>query len=61
MAARGGVAMSDLVWLSEAQMRRIEPYFPLSNGVLRIPMKPATDSSQSPATYSDFIPAGIPI
>lgn len=22
--------MSDLIWLSEAQMRRIEPYFPLS-------------------------------
>jgi hypothetical protein len=25
--------MSDLIWLSEAQMRRIEPYFPLSHGV----------------------------
>ena len=24
--------MSDLLWLSEAQMRRIEPYFPLSHG-----------------------------
>lgn len=24
--------MSDLFWLSEAQMRRIEPYFPLSHG-----------------------------
>ena len=25
--------MSDLIWLSEAQMRRIEPYFfPLSHG-----------------------------
>lgn len=23
----GGVAMSDLYWLSRAQMRRIEPYF----------------------------------
>jgi hypothetical protein len=32
MAARGGVAMSDLIWLSEAQMRRIEPNFPLSHG-----------------------------
>jgi len=30
MAARGGVGMSDLIWLSKAQMRRIEPYFPLS-------------------------------
>ena len=28
--------MSDLVWLSEAQMRRIEPYFPLSHGVPRV-------------------------
>ena len=25
--------MSDLIWLSEAQMRRIKPYFPLSHGV----------------------------
>ena len=24
--------MSDLIWLSEAQMRRIEPYFPLFQG-----------------------------
>jgi transposase len=36
MAASGRVAMSDLIWLSEAQMRRIEPYFPLSHGVLRV-------------------------
>src|SRR3546814_745231 len=36
MAARGDVAMSDLIWLSEAQMRRIEPYFPLSHGVPRV-------------------------
>lgn len=28
--------MSDLIWLSEAQMRRIEPYFPLSHGVARV-------------------------
>ena len=28
--------MSDLIWLSEVQMRRIEPYFPLSHGVPRI-------------------------
>jgi putative transposase len=27
--------MSDLIWLSE-QMRRIEPYFPLSHGVPRV-------------------------
>ena len=27
--------MSDLFWLSEAQMRRIRPYFPLSHGVPR--------------------------
>ena len=27
--------MSDLIWLSEAQMRRIEPYFPLSHGMPR--------------------------
>ena len=36
MAAQGGAAMSDLIWLSEAQMRRIEPYFPLSHGVPRV-------------------------
>jgi transposase len=28
--------MSDLIWLSEVQMRRIEPYFPLSHGVQRV-------------------------
>jgi putative transposase len=28
--------VSDLFWLSEAQMRRIEPYFPLSHGVPRV-------------------------
>ena len=28
--------MSDLFWLSQAQMRRIEPYFPLSHGVPRV-------------------------
>jgi transposase len=28
--------MTDLIWLSDAQMRRIEPYFPLSHGVPRV-------------------------
>ena len=28
--------MSDLLWLTEAQMRKIEPYFPLSHGVPRV-------------------------
>ncbi|WP_419815719.1 IS5 family transposase [Glacieibacterium sp.] len=28
--------MSDLIWLSGAQMRRIEPHFPLSHGVPRV-------------------------
>lgn len=28
--------MSDLIWLTEAQMRKIEPYFPLSYGVHRV-------------------------
>lgn len=28
--------MSDLIWLIEAQMRKIEPYFPLSHGVPRV-------------------------
>ena len=28
--------MADLSWLSEAQMRRIEPYFPLSHGMPRM-------------------------
>ncbi|PKP92725.1 MAG: hypothetical protein CVT75_07205 [Alphaproteobacteria bacterium HGW-Alphaproteobacteria-14] len=28
--------MSDLIWLSETQMRRIEPYFPLSHGIPRV-------------------------
>lgn len=28
--------MSHLIWLSEAQMRQIEPHFPLSHGVPRV-------------------------
>ena len=28
--------MTDLIWLSDAQMVRIEPYFPLSHGVPRV-------------------------
>jgi putative transposase len=36
MAARGGVAMSNLISLSKAQMRRIEPFLPLSHGVPRV-------------------------
>jgi hypothetical protein len=29
-------AMADLLLLSEAQMRRIEPYFSLSHGIARV-------------------------
>jgi len=36
LMAPGGASMSDLIWLSGAQMRRIEPYFPLSHGVARV-------------------------
>ena len=36
MAMSGGIAMADLLLLSEAQMRRIEPYFPLSHGIPRV-------------------------
>lgn len=28
--------MSDLFWLSDKHMRRIEPYFPLSHGIPRV-------------------------
>ena len=28
--------MSDLIWLSDAQMQRIQPYFPLSHGIARV-------------------------
>lgn len=28
--------MSDLFLLSESQLRRIEPYFPLSHGIARV-------------------------
>ena len=28
--------MGDLFWLSQAQVRRIQPYFPLSHGVPRV-------------------------
>jgi transposase len=36
MVMLGGVIMADLLLLSEAQMRRIEPYFPLSHGIARV-------------------------
>jgi hypothetical protein len=32
----GGVAMADLLLLSDAQMRRIELHFPLSHGIARV-------------------------
>jgi hypothetical protein len=28
--------MSDVFLLTEAQMRRIEPYFPLSHGIVKV-------------------------
>ena len=28
--------MSELFWLTDKQMQRIEPYFPLSHGVPRV-------------------------
>ena len=28
--------MSDLIWLSDEQMAKIEPYFPLSHGIARV-------------------------
>jgi putative transposase len=36
IAVQGGAAMSDLMLLSQAQMRRIKPYFPLSRGIPRV-------------------------
>ena len=35
-AKRGSFAMSDLFLLSEAHMRRIERFFPLSHGIARV-------------------------
>jgi transposase len=31
-----GFAMSDLFWLTRAQLARLEPYFPLSHGKPRV-------------------------
>jgi len=28
--------MSDLIWLTDRQMKRIKPYFPLSHGIARV-------------------------
>jgi len=36
LAAQGGAALDDLFLLSEAQMRRIEAFFPLSHGIPRV-------------------------
>ena len=33
MLALGGAGITGLIWLSDAQMVRIEPYLPLSHGV----------------------------
>jgi putative transposase len=30
------IGMSDLIWLSDEQMARIEPFFPLSHGIARV-------------------------
>ncbi len=39
--------MNDLIWLSAAQMRRIEPYFPLSHGVPRVMIGGSSAGSSS--------------
>jgi hypothetical protein len=36
MAMSGGVVMADPLLLTVAQMRRIEPYFPLSRGIATV-------------------------
>jgi len=41
--------MCDLIWLSEAQMRRIEPYFPLSHGMPRVDDRKLISGMTSPA------------
>ena len=53
--------MSDLIWLSEAQMRRIEPYFPLSHGVLRIPIEAGQGFRREAGHHSGVKPATVPI
>ena len=60
--------MSDLIWLSEAQMRRIEPYFPLSHGVPRVDDRRIVSGiifvirnglrwCDAPAAYGDRVPS----
>lgn len=44
--------MSDLIWLSEAQMRRIEPYFLLSHGVPRVDDRRIVSGSKRPVRLS---------
>ncbi len=39
--------MSDLIWLSAAQMRRIELYFALSHGVPRVDDRRVISGSSS--------------
>jgi hypothetical protein len=47
--------MTDLIWLSEAQMPRIEPYFPLSHGVPRVDDRKASlIAGQIRSSYQDF-------
>lgn len=43
-------------------VRHASPYIKnIHPMMMRIPTKPAMHSNLMPATYSDFIPAGIPI
>ena len=39
--------MSDLFWLADKQMRRIEPYFPFSHGIPRVDDKRVLSGSSS--------------
>ena len=49
--------MSDLIWLSRAQMRRIEPYFPLSHGVARVDIHPQHTAD----THAEIANRGSPL
>jgi hypothetical protein len=55
MEPRGGAVMSHLIWLSAMQLRRIEPYFPLSHGVLRVDDRGQVAYSSLPEGWGHYV------
>lgn len=49
--------MSDLIWLTEIQMKRISPYFPLSHGIARVDDR--RSYGDSALNYPNYSPSAL--